>query len=38
MKGYYDFHELDAGHWLTEFNEVEVSDIIINHIKKFPID
>lgn len=38
MKGYYDFHELNAGHWLTEFNEVEVLDIIINHIKKFPID
>ena len=37
MKGYYDFRELDAGHWLTEFNEPEVSDIIINHIEKFPI-
>ena len=38
MKGYYDFHELDVGNWLTEFNEVEVSDIIINYIKKFTID
>ena len=38
MKGYYDFHELDAGHWLTEFNEPEISKIIINHIKRFPIE
>lgn len=38
MKGYYDFHELNASHWLTEFNEPEVSEIIINHIQKFPID
>lgn len=36
MKGDYDFHELNAGHWLMEFNEAEVSEIIINHIKKFP--
>ena len=34
MSGYYDFHELNAGHWLTEFNEPEVSEIIIDHIKK----
>lgn len=38
MKGYYDFHELNAGHWLTEFNEPEVSEIIIKHIQKFPIE
>ncbi|MBD7969527.1 alpha/beta fold hydrolase [Paenibacillus gallinarum] len=38
MKGYYDFHELNAGHWLTQFNEPEVSEIIIKHIQKFPID
>lgn len=37
MKGYYDFHELDAGHWLTEFHEPEVSDIIIRHIRKFQL-
>lgn len=37
MKGYYDFYELKAGHWLTEFNEATVSEIIIDHIKKFPI-
>ena len=37
MDGYYDFHELNAGHWLTEFNEPEISNIIINHIKKFPV-
>ena len=38
MKGYYDFYELNAGHWLTEFNEPEVSEIIIKHIQKFPIN
>lgn len=38
MKGYYDFHELNAGHWLTEFNEPEVSEIIVKHIQKFPIE
>ena len=38
MKGYYDFHELNAGHWLTQFNEPEVSEIILNHIQKFPIE
>ncbi|GIP43474.1 haloalkane dehalogenase [Paenibacillus sp. J45TS6] len=38
MKGYYDFHELNAGHWLTQFNEPEVSEIIIKHIQKFPIE
>ena len=38
MKGYYDFHELNAGHWLTQFNEPEVSEIIINHIQKFPVE
>jgi Predicted hydrolases or acyltransferases (alpha/beta hydrolase superfamily) len=32
MDGYYNFYELDAGHWLTEFNEPEVSEIIMNHI------
>jgi len=37
MKGYYDFHELNAGHWLMQFNEAECTEIIINHIKKFPI-
>lgn len=37
QRGYYDFHELDAGHWLTEFNEPEISKIIINHIKRFSI-
>ena len=37
MKGEYEFHELDAGHWLTQFNEEEVSKIIIDHIKKFSI-
>ncbi|WP_454191259.1 alpha/beta fold hydrolase [Paenibacillus sp. Marseille-Q7038] len=37
MKGYYDFHELNAGHWLTQFNEPEVTEIIISHIQKFPI-
>lgn len=38
MKGYYDFHEIDAGHWLMQFNEPECTEIIINHIKKFPIE
>ncbi|WP_160031578.1 alpha/beta fold hydrolase [Paenibacillus sp. An7] len=38
MKGYYDFHELNAGHWLTQFNEPEVSEIIIKHIQKFSIE
>lgn len=38
MNGYYDFRELDAGHWLTEFNEEEVSEIIFSHINKFPIN
>ncbi|KAF5077722.1 Epoxide hydrolase A [anaerobic digester metagenome] len=38
MKGEYFFYELNAGHWLTEFNEEEVSEIIINHIKKFPVN
>lgn len=32
MKGEYQFKELNAGHWLTEFNEPEISDLIINHI------
>lgn len=35
MKGYYNFHQLNAGHWLTEFNEPEVSEIIAQHILKF---
>lgn len=38
MKGYYDFHELNACHWLTEFNEPEVSEIIMRHIHKFPTE
>ena len=32
MKGDYQFCELDAGHWLTEFNESEVSKLIITEI------
>lgn len=36
MKGDYDFHELNAGHWLTEFNEPEVSGIIERHIAGYP--
>lgn len=36
MTGYYNFCELNAGHWLNEFNEPEVSELIIEHIKKFP--
>lgn len=35
MKGDYQFRELDAGHWLTEFNEPEVSQLIIEHIKRY---
>jgi len=38
MKGYYDFHELNAGHWLTEFNQPEIADIILNFVSKFPVD
>jgi pimeloyl-ACP methyl ester carboxylesterase len=37
MKGYYDFHELNAGHWLTEFNQPEVVEIITDIISKFPV-
>ncbi len=37
MKGYYSFHELDAGHWLMQFNEDECTRIIIDHIEKFSI-
>ena len=37
MKGYYDFRELNAGHWLTEFNQPEVVEIILNIITKFPV-
>lgn len=33
MKGEYQFKELNAGHWLAEFNEPEISSLIINHIK-----
>lgn len=35
MKGEYQFNELNAGHWLTEFNEKEVSELLINHINKY---
>lgn len=35
MKGKYHFHELDAGHWLMEFNETEVSDLIIKQIQNY---
>ncbi|MBO7689670.1 MAG: alpha/beta hydrolase [Clostridia bacterium] len=38
MKGYYNFVEVDGGHWLMEFNEEEVSKIIIEHIQKFPME
>lgn len=38
MKGYYNFVEVDGGHWLMEFNEEEVSALIIEHIQKFPIE
>lgn len=34
MQGDYEFKELNAGHWLTEFNEAEVSGLIIDQIKK----
>ena len=37
MEGDYNFIELNAGHWLMEFNEPEVSDIILDHIAKNPI-
>lgn len=38
MKGYYNFVEVDGGHWLMEFNEPEVSALIIEHIQKFPME
>lgn len=38
MKGYYNFVEVDGGHWLMEFNEEEVSKLIIEHIQKFPME
>ena len=37
MKGYYNFVEMKAGHWLMQFNEPECSDIIMEHIEKFPM-
>lgn len=37
MGGYYSFHQLKQGHWLTEFDEPEVSAIIKTHIEKFPV-
>ena len=37
MKGYYKFVELNAGHWLMQFNEEECSKIIMEHIAQFPI-
>ncbi|MBQ4248511.1 MAG: alpha/beta hydrolase [Clostridia bacterium] len=37
MKGYYNFVELNAGHWLMQFNEEECSKIIMEHIAQFPI-
>lgn len=37
MKGYYKFVELDAGHWLMQFNEPEVSEMIMDHFEKFPM-
>ena len=38
MKGYYQFVELDAGHWLMQFNEPEVSQMIMDHIEKYPMN
>ena len=35
MKGEYQFKELNAGHWLTEFNEPEISSLIVKHINKY---
>ena len=37
MKGEYKFVELNAGHWLMQFNEEECSKEIIEHIEKHPI-
>lgn len=37
MEGEYNFIELEAGHWLMQFNEPEVSAIIMDHIAKHPI-
>lgn len=38
MKNYYNFIELNAGHWLMQFNEDECSKIIMEHVAKFPIE
>lgn len=32
MSGQYRFVEIDAGHWLTEFNTEEIERLIIDHI------
>lgn len=37
VSGEYRFVELNAGHWLMEFNEPEVSAEVMDHIQKFPI-
>lgn len=38
IKGEYKYVQLDASHWLMQFNEEECTKEIIDHIKKFPIE
>lgn len=37
MSGPYRLHELNAGHWLTEFNGPEVTAIIKENLENFPL-